>query len=156
MADGISERDLFGDPILSRQEGRGRPEHAWSRENSNRVLLAFARGLSVKQAATAIGVSVPTLRKHYFSEVAKRDDAQIRMEMLQLGRLNDLAAAGNVSAEKELLKQMERMRMRDTARAMAPAPSPAARKVGKKEAEAQAAQEVRGLYEPPPAPSQLN
>lgn len=156
MSEEFSGRDLFGDPILPRQEGRGRPEHVWSLENSNRVLLAFARGLTVKQAATAIGLSVPTLRKHYFSEVAKRDQAQLRMEMVQLGRLNDLAAAGNVAAEKELAKQLDKMRQRDKAQAMAPAPEARPRKLGKKEAQAAAAREVRGLYEPPPAPSQLN
>ncbi len=156
MADEISGRDLFGDPILPRQEGRGRPEHRWSLEFSNRVLLAFARGLSVKQAAMSIGVSVPTLRKHYFSEVAKRDAAQLRMEMLQLARLNDLAAGGNVSAEKELLKQLDRMRQRDKVQSLAPAPETRQRKLGKKEVQVQKAQEVRGLYEPPPAPGQLN
>lgn len=156
MAQEFRGTDLFGDPITTRQEARGRPEHEWSLENSNKVLLAFARGLSVKQAATAIGVSVPTLRKHYFSEVAKRDAAQLRMEMTQLARLNGLAAEGNVAAEKELLKQLDKMRQRDQVRAMAPAPSVKPEKLGKKEAAAQAAGQVRGLYEPPPPPGQMN
>lgn len=148
--------DLFGDPVLPRREGRGRPEHVWTLENSNKVLLAFARGLTVKEAAVAIGVSAPTLRKVYFSEVAKRTDAKVRMEMTQLARLNGLAAAGNVSAEKELFKQMEKMRQRDQVRAAAPAPTVKPEKLGKKEAARRAAEEVRGLYEPPLPPSQLN
>ncbi|WP_257554131.1 hypothetical protein [Sphingobium sp. CFD-2] len=156
MAQEFSGTDLFGDPIVTRQEGRGRPEHEWSLESSNKVLLAFARGLSVKQAATAIGVSVPTLRKHYFSEVAKRDAAQLRMEMTQLARLNAQAAEGNVAAEKELLKQLDKMRQRDQVRAMAPAPTAKPEKMGKKEAATQAAGQVRGLYEPPPPPGQMN
>lgn len=156
MVDGILGVDLFGDPVHARKEGRGRPEVVWSRENSNKVLLAFARGLSVKEAATAIGLSAPTLRKVYFSEVEKRDQAKLRMEMTQLARLNDLAAGGNVSAEKELLKQMDKMRQRDKAQAMAPAPTAQPARVGKKEAARQAAERVRGLYETPPAPGQMN
>lgn len=156
MAQEFSGTDLFGDPVLPRQEGRGRPEHQWTLENSNKVLLAFARGLSVKEAATAIGVSAPTLRKVYFSEVAKRAQAQLRMEMTQLARLNKLAADGNVAAEKELLKQLDKMRQRDQVRAMAPAPTAKPEKLGKKEAAARAAGQVRGLYETPPAPGQMN
>lgn len=156
MAEEFRGTDLFGDPILPRQEGRGRPEHQWTLENSNKVLLAFARGLSVKEAATAIGVSAPTLRKVYFSEVAKRAQAQLRMEMTQLARLNKLATDGNVAAEKELLKQLDKMRQRDQVRAMAPAPTAKPEKLGKKEAAARAAGQVRGLYETPPAPGQMN
>jgi hypothetical protein len=153
--EGILEVDLFGDPVLPRQEGRGRPETVWTRENSNKVLLAFARGLSVKQAAIAIGLSAPTLRKVYFSEVGKRAQAQLRMEMTQLARLNAQAEAGNVAAEKELWKQMDRIRQRDAQHQLAPPPVKAA-KLGKKELAARDAMEVRGLYEPPAAPDRLN
>jgi len=76
--------DLFGDPLQPDRNARGRPEHSWSLENSNKVLIAFARGMSVKEAATAIGVSVPTLYKHYFNECAKRQAARVRMEITQL------------------------------------------------------------------------
>lgn len=151
--------DLFGDPILPREEGRGRPEHAWSLENSNKVLLAFARGLSVKEAATAIGVSVPTLRKHYFAEVAKRDAARLRMEMTQLARLNAAAGAGNVAAEKELFKRLDKAaladladRVADRGRNGAPVKAP---KLGKKAEAKAAAGEVRGKFAPPAAPSRL-
>lgn len=156
MADDNLGTDLFGDPIRSRQEGPGRPEHVWTLENSNKVLLAFARGLSVKQAATVVGVSAPTLRKVYFSEVQKRADARLRMEMTQLSRLNDLAAGGNVPAEKELLKQLERLRQRDQQHELAPAPTKPAKK-GKKETALEAARAAGGLYDTPPPPSaQLN
>jgi hypothetical protein len=150
--------DLFGDPILPREEGRGRPEHKWSLENSNKVLLAFARGLDVKDAATAIGVSVPTLRKHYFAEVKKRDSAKLRMEMTQLSRLNSAAAAGNVAAEKELGKRLKMATMEDTAERVAGRGrngAPASQKLGKKEEAKVAAQAVTGRYAPRPAPARL-
>ena len=148
--------DLFGDPVLPRSEGRGRPEHAWSLENSNKVLLAFARGLSVKQATTAIGVSSPTLRKHYFSEVAKRDAAALRFEMVQLVRLNDGAKAGSVAAEKELGRRLEKAKLDALSEDMARHPrQPRKEALGKKALAQQAADEVTGLYETPPTPPGL-
>jgi hypothetical protein len=155
----ILDHDLFGDPIQPGKDGRGRPEHSWSRENSNKVLIAFACGLSVKDAATAIGVSVPTLRKHYSSEVGKRGAARLRMKLTQLGRLNNAATAGNVAAEKELLKRLDKEAIADLSKRVAergtngsPARTP---KLGKKAAAKAAAAEVRGKFAPPPVPTRL-
>lgn len=153
MVDEILGVDLFGDPVIPRHSGPGRPEVLWSRENSNKVLLAFARGLSVKDAAAAIGLSAPTLRKVYFSECGKRQQARLRMEMTQLARLNTQAEAGNVAAEKELAKMLDKLRLRDTAQAQAPAPK-ATQPVGKKEAAKTVAREAQGLYQPRPSPGQ--
>lgn len=155
MAGEFLGHDLFGDPVLPSREGPGRPEVVWNRETSNKVLLAFARGLTVKQAASAVGMSAPTLRKVYFSEVGKRAEARLRMEMTQLARLNAQAEAGNVAAEKELMKQLDRLRQRDQQQQLAPAPTKAA-KLGKKETAKAVAHEVRGLYEPPSPPTRLN
>src|SRR3546814_20921785 len=94
------------------RDGPGRPEIVWNRETSNKVLLAFARGLTVKQAASAVGMSGPTLRKVYFAEVAKRAEARLRLAMTQLGRLKAQAEAGNVAAQTEMMKQMARERQR--------------------------------------------
>lgn len=80
-------------------------------ETANRVLLLFARGRSEEEAATALGISAPTLRKHYFSECERRAAAALMMEGKQLSRLNAQAETGNVAAEKELLKILERGRL---------------------------------------------
>lgn len=132
--------DLFGDPIVEPQEGRGRPEHSWSLANSNKVLLAFACGRTVKEAAVAIGVSVPTLRKHYFAEVSKRESAAIRFEMTQLARLNALAESGKASADRELARMMERiaLRLRPSVPVKAKKPKP----LGKKDEQRSAAYEA--------------
>lgn len=157
MVDDFSVVNLFGDVVAAPQEGPGRPAHAWSLENSNKVLLAFARGLSVKDAATAIGVSAPTLRKVYFSEVKVRAAAKLRMEMTQLARLNDQAAKGNITAEKELMKALEKMRQRDEVQTRAPtvARHAAPPRLGKKEKRDLDALEVSELYEPLPPPAML-
>jgi hypothetical protein len=153
VADENSDRDLFGEPFTSAERGRGRPPHQPSRETTNRVILGFARGWTVKKVATSIGVSVPTLRQHYFSHVERREAMALMMESVQLGRLNDLAEKGNVTAEKELLKALEKGRLRERVQAEAPAPTAKPPKLGKKEAAKQAAAEARGLYDTPPAPT---
>ena len=116
MVDADLGIDLFGQPVLPPQEGRGRPEHRWCLENSNRVLLAFARGLSQADAASLIGVDAKTLRKHYSRECAQRTSAALRLEQRQLERLNTQAEAGNVAAEKALAERLEKLRMRDQAK----------------------------------------
>jgi hypothetical protein len=157
VGDDVLVVNLFGDVVSAPHDGPGRPAHHWSRENSNKVLLAFARGLSVKEAAMAIGVSAPTLRKVYFAEVSERAKAKLRMEMTQLARLNRAAEAGSVPAEKELLKTLERMRQRDVVDARAPTHPTKAVPVGIKAAKAAAAKQVDGLYGTrTPPPSALN
>ena len=116
MVDADLGLDLFGQPVLPPTEGRGRPEHRWSLENSNRVLLAFARGLSQAEAASLIGIDAKTLRKHYSRECALRTTAALRLEMRQLERLNAQAEAGNVAADKALADRIEKLRMRDQAK----------------------------------------
>jgi hypothetical protein len=154
----FSEVDLFGDTVIPPKEGRGRPEHTRTLANSNKVLLAFARGMTVKQAAMGIGVSVPTLRKHYSSEVAQREAAAIRFEMVQLNRLNEGAKAGSVSAEKELGRRLDKAKLdalSDRVSNHARPPKPERR--GKKEIAQADAESLRGRFEPPaPPPSLLN
>ena len=157
MSGEFSGVDLFGDPILPRQEGRGRPEHEWSLENSNKVLLAFADGRSVKEAATVIGVSVPTLRKHYFAEVAKRDQARLRMKFTQMARLNQAAQDGNVAAEKELMKRLDKSALAELSERVANRGSePNQKAKGKKEQRRDTAHSVGGKFAPPPGPRLVN
>jgi hypothetical protein len=107
------ERDLFGLPVLPPSGGPGRPEHRWCLETSNRVLLAFARGLSQAEAAAVIGIDAKTLRKHYSRECGMRKTAALRLEQRQLERLNAEAEKGNVGAEKALANRIEQLRLRD-------------------------------------------
>ena len=146
--------DLFGDPVLPRKEGRGRPQTVWDRATSNRALVAFARGLSVAKAAKVCGLSTPTFRKVYFSECAKRRDAELRLEMTVLAKLAEKAADGDTGASREMFKQLDRLRLRDQHQADAPAPKVKAKPLGKKEAAEMSAREPTGLYDPPAAPTQ--
>ena len=158
MADEIF--DLFGMPVRSRREGRGRPEHAWSEENSHKISLLLAIGHEVSEIAEIIGVSQPTLRKHYFSELQARRTAAQRLLAKQLYRLNRQAEAGNVAAEKALFGMIEREKTRQLSdRLAAPNRQPkvtAPRPLGKKEVAEAEALGVTGLYAPPVAGLALN
>lgn len=79
------------------------------------------------------------------------------IESLQLGRLNDEAEKGNVAAEKELMRAIERGRREQVAAAFAATPpQPKAPKLGKKEQAKVSAKEAKGRYAPPEPPSLLN
>ncbi|WP_342248618.1 hypothetical protein [Sphingomonas sp. OTU376] len=157
MADENLVTNLFGDLVQPPREGRGRRPHIWTRENSNRALLAFVLGRRVPEVAKLIGVSEPTFRKVYFKEVKLAGIARSKMELRQLERLNDQAEKGNVTAEKELAKMIEKIVRRDVAAAMSvpvPTEAPKRGKMGKKEQARVTAAAVQGLYEPQSGPTQ--
>jgi hypothetical protein len=130
--EGDAPLNLFGDPVQAVCRGRGRPEHVWTLERSNTVLLAIAARKTKREAATAIGISVRTLEKHYFRELEWRHQAELRFEMRQMVRLNAQAEEGNVGAEKELRKMLEAARRESAAVAFRDKPAKPA-PIGKKE-----------------------
>ena len=97
--------DLWGDPVPQRPEKRGRPTHVPTPEKRLRVSVLRALNQSHEEIAAAMGVSEPTLRKHYLPEL-KGGMAQKRAEALVL--LYTEVQKGNVSAIKEFLRQVER------------------------------------------------
>jgi hypothetical protein len=154
VADG--DFDLFGLPMRKRREGRGRPEHEWTKENSNKINLLMAVGHEIKDIAAAIGVSVPTLRKHYFSELEGLRVAALRLTMHQLFRLNREAEGGNVAAEKALLAFTDRERTKiASAKVASRSKQPEAPK-GKKAERAEKAKSVGGIFAPRSAPAVLS
>lgn len=150
------ERDLFGDPVIYRDAGPGRPPHERTAENANKVSLLFAMGRTISEAATALGITQPTLRKHYFSEVAQRDAMLLKLEADQLSRLHAETVKGNVGAMKELMARADRASLlgasrRVKARKADEPVKPAAK--GKKQEQIAAAENVGGKFgtrAPPP------
>ncbi|MEY9674537.1 hypothetical protein ABIE93_004471 [Bradyrhizobium elkanii] len=139
--------DLFGDPVPANWGQRGRPEHVPNQQNRNRVSLLVAMGWSNARIASALFITQPTLRKHYFSELKFRDVARDRL-VAQVGvKLMDGVNSGNVSAIREFQKYLERNDLmlygqtRQPEKSV-PAAKPAkAEKVGKKAAALAAAQQ---------------
>ncbi len=161
MADGISgDVDLFGDPVIYRDAKVGRPEHVRTKENANKVSLLFACEYSVKEVAAAMGLSQPTFRKHYFHEIKQRKVAELKLTGLQLARLNEQAALGNVGAIKALNGLIERERTRNLSGAIKDRGKTQQREVklppmGKKEEQQHAAQGISGRFSTRAAPPSL-
>lgn len=155
------EVDLFGDPVIHRDKSRGRPAHERTERNANKVSLLFAMGHEVKEVAAALGITQPTLRKHYFSEVTQRDAMRLKVRAEVYADLFAQAKGGNVGAMKKLLDLVERgdlaalnaavkNRKPDEKKA---SPSP---KMGKKQEQQLAAEQVGGKFAPREAPSSIN
>jgi hypothetical protein len=100
--------DLFGGLRQLPSGGRGRPAHRWSQDKEDRVLLGLAMGYSDAEIALGLEISVPTLRKHYFSALKRREMQRTRFELWRADVLARQANLGNVGAVKELGKIMER------------------------------------------------
>lgn len=135
--------DLFGDPVPANWGMRGRPEHVVSAQNRAKVNMLLALGWSNKRIAAALFITQPTLRKHYFSELRFRTVARDRLDAAIAMKLWDGVQDGNVGAIKEFRKFMEHndlMLYGQTSRPPSPT-KPKPIKLGKKEAERQAAQQ---------------
>lgn len=97
--------DLLGDPIPPNWGKRGRPPHIATAENRNKIMLLLAQGWTDARIAGALGITVPTLKKHYFSLLKIRDTARDRVEAIGLLRLWKLGQEGNVAAMKEFFRR---------------------------------------------------
>ncbi|WP_246022241.1 hypothetical protein [Pararhodobacter zhoushanensis] len=100
--------NLFGDTVVLPSGRRGRPAHCWALSTENMVTMGCALGLSDGEIAQGIGVSLPTLRKYYFSALQRRDMHRTRYELWRAAKLAELGDCGNVGALKELEKTMLR------------------------------------------------
>ncbi|MEM6617462.1 MAG: hypothetical protein AAF619_13125 [Pseudomonadota bacterium] len=108
MSDYQADIDLFGEPMRLGAKGVGRPEHEPSEKIANKIMLLLAQGWAFKRIASTIGLSVPTMRKHYFSVLAARQTARDKVEAEGLAELWRLGREGNVAAMKEYFKRHDR------------------------------------------------
>lgn len=97
--------DLLGDPIPPNHGRRGRPQHVPTKESRNKIILLLAQGWTDARMAAAIGISLPTLKRHYFSELKVRDAARDRVEAIGLLSLWNMGREGNVAAMKEYFRR---------------------------------------------------
>lgn len=69
------ERDLLGDPIDPRKGLNGRPRHKATDELRARVAELHAQGMNQTDIGRAIGITEPTLRRHYPIELGSTSQA---------------------------------------------------------------------------------
>ena len=97
--------DLLGDPIPPNRGKRGRPQHVPTKENANKIMLLLAQGWTDARIAASMGITIPTLKKYYFSVLKSRDVARDRVESIGLLTLWNLGREGNVAAMKEYFRR---------------------------------------------------
>lgn len=131
----IRDFDLFGKPLPRNLGKSGRNEHVASAENVSRVRGLVIAGWTSAQIAEELGISRPTLRKHYLPDIEKaRVVALGELKAKVVMQLELAAEGGNVAAMKELLRLVERGEL---AQGIGARPvrtdEPRAEKLGKKE-----------------------
>jgi hypothetical protein len=145
--------DLLGDPIPENHGGRGRPPHIPTQENRSQVRVLLGLSWMPVAIARSLRITLPTLRKHYFSELKDREMARFQLKAAQIMMTYRAADANNAGAIKQLgehIRQAELGALQADVEKRQKPKKPA--KLGKKEQQQQAAEEVGGLYATPPAP----
>lgn len=110
------EFDLLGDPIPENKGKPGANGHVATSENVNKVRLLVLSSWTSAQIAEELGISVPTLNKHYFQNKSikhARKTVLTEAKGRVLLQLDKEASGGNVSAQKELFKILEREQLKD-------------------------------------------
>ena len=103
--------DLLGHPVPANKGQRARPQHAPTAENLEKAILLYATGRTDKEVAAALGITTPTLRKHYFSspELKRiRLSARMVVEGQALYALAKQVKEGKVAAIEKMLKLLDK------------------------------------------------
>lgn len=132
--------DLFGNPWVDKPTKRGRPQHEVTPRSRNRVSMLVAMGWANPRICNVLGITLPTLHKHYFYEIAQRDGARDKLEARRMELAWELAEKGNVGALREFGKLLEKSDRMEIERELASEEKrndqkPAAEKLGKKVAD---------------------
>lgn len=127
---------------MAGNKNSGRPEYVPTDEEREKVRVLKAGGMSNEAVAEAIGISEPTLRKHFSSEI-DRATAKVRADLL-MARYRS-AMGGNVAAQNKMIELV-------TAAGAQESRSPKAEKLGKKAERQKAAQSVAGRFATPQPP----
>lgn len=131
---------------MAGNKNSGRSEFEPTDEDREKVRVLKAGGMSNVGIADVIGISEPTLRKHFSSEL-DRATAKVRAELL-MARYRS-AMGGNVSAQNKMIEQVSAV---DAQTKRVPEKTENKPKLGKKEEQKVAAQAVGGKFAPPTPP----
>lgn len=137
--------DLLGDPIPANHGSVGRTGHVASSENVRKIRVLVASGWRLNEIAGQLGISVPTLRTHYFQNgsiktLRQKSLRELRGRMMLM--LDEQAEAGNVAAMKELIRQTDKKEMDDLADSVRHPTPPKEKTLGKKAQRTKEAAEI--------------
>ncbi len=107
---------LFGWPAMPWKGARGRPPHVATEENINKVKLLMALDWTVERIANALGITQPTLRRHYISVLKLRALARDALDARRAELLWQQVEKGNVGAMKQFGLMVEEADRRSKSR----------------------------------------
>ncbi len=131
---------------MAGNKNSGRPEFAPTDEDREKVRVLKAGGMTNEAIAEVIGVSEPTLRKHFSYELDIAT-AKVRADLL-MARYR-AAMGGNVQAQNKMIEQVSANAAQRKIAAEKEEKKP---KLGKKEEQKLAAENVEGAFAPPAGP----
>ncbi|WP_336801466.1 hypothetical protein [Kaistia sp. MMO-174] len=147
--------DLFGNPLVVADPKLGRPPHEPTEENIIFIMVLLAAGYTNKQVAATLGLTVPTLRKHYLHLLKQKDLMLDRMRTkLRVSQIKQ-GLGGNATALNAALATLDKIQAENAEKKVAKRSSDAVerpKRLGKKEERQIAAENVGGKYAPPAAP----
>jgi AcrR family transcriptional regulator len=73
--------DLFGNPVRPNKGRRGRPALEITPEDRDAVEAALVKGYSNQKICEAVGISLPSLKRHFRSSLQQRDRARDRLKL---------------------------------------------------------------------------
>jgi hypothetical protein len=112
---------LFGWPAMPWKGARGRPPHVPTEENINKVKLLMALDWTAERIANALGISQPTLRRHYLSVLKLRALARDALDARRAELLWQQVEKGNVGAMKQFGQMVEEADRKSMSRKVAAA-----------------------------------
>lgn len=130
---------------MAGNKNSGRPEFVPTDDQRETVRVLKAGGMSQEAIAEVVGVSIPTLTKHFSSEL-DRATAKVRADVL-MARYRS-AMGGNVSAQNKMLDLIGASAADEKIKGRERKAPPQ----GKKEQRQQAAENVGGKFAPPAGP----
>lgn len=143
--------DLFGNERYLTPRKKGRPAFERTDENANKISMLLAMGWSNDRIAgcvidprTGKPISVPTLKRHFRSELQVRDVARDQLTAKRLMQAVEASDSGNVGAMRLLGQMIEKNDMMLAASRIRKAQDDASdtAKMGKKERALRDAEEI--------------
>lgn len=128
--------DLLGHPIPDNHGEVGRTGHVVTPENVNKVRSLVIAGWTARAIAEEIGVTGPTLTKHYLNSRPVREAKRRALSEAKatvLVQLSAAAAKGNVTAIKEMHRIVEKEELAIVGRELSSPKKKSGPKLGKKE-----------------------
>lgn len=112
--------DLFGNPVRSSKGRRGRPPLEISDEDRDAVEAALVKGYTNQHICDVLGISLPSLKRHFRASLQNRDNARERLKLALMAAMARAAIEERKpAAASKLLEMMRQDELHETEKKMA-------------------------------------